>query len=85
MPDHYVRVLYVCRNGYEWDLIATVTQQVHPALQASPPAGVAGQGGLPVGACPPPSHEVLRERVTVELHSNRYPEHIRRRAILLRE
>lgn len=85
MPDHYVRVLYVCRNGYEWNLIATVKQQVHPDLRSSPPTGVAGQTGFPAGACPPPSHEVLTERVTAELHSNRYPEHIRRGVVLLRE
>lgn len=84
MPDHYVRVLFICRNGYEWNLIATVNQQVHPSLRSSPPTGVASQAGLPAGACPPPSHEVLTARVTAELHSNRYPEHIRQGAVLLR-
>lgn len=85
MPDHHVRVLYVCRNGYEWNLIAAVQQQVHTNLRSPAPTGVAGQDGLPAGACPPPSHEFLTDRVTAELHSNRNPEHIRRGAALLRE
>ncbi|WP_455131968.1 hypothetical protein [Microbacterium aurum] len=85
MPDHYVQVRYQCRSGYEWNLIATLKQQVHPALRATPPSGVAGSRGLPAGACPPPSAEELAARVTAELHSNRHPDHIKRGFVLLQD
>lgn len=85
MSAHYATVKYRCRSGFEWDLIATVDQQVHPALRADPPRGVAGSGGLPEGACQPPSSTYLTERATAELHSNRHPDHIRRGSILIEE
>lgn len=85
MTDHYVRVTYQCRNGYRWDLVATVRQQVHPNLRADPPSGVAGTGGLPAGSCTPPSFQELAERVTAELHSSRHRGHIERGAVLLLE
>lgn len=50
---------YRCRSGYEWDLIAMVDQQVHPALRANPPRGVAGSGDLPEGGCRPPTSDEL--------------------------
>lgn len=85
MPEHYVKVTYECRSGYKWDLIAAVKQQVHPRLQAPPPTGVAGGGGMPAGACAPPSADALTRLVTAELHSNRHPDHIRRGSVLIRE
>ncbi|CAI9394000.1 hypothetical protein [Microbacterium sp. T2.11-28] len=85
MPEHYVKVTYECRNGFTWDLIATVTQQVHVRLRAAPPTGVAGAAGRPAGACDPPSAVRLTELVTAELHSSRHPEHIRRGSVLIRE
>lgn len=83
--QHFVKVTYECRNGYRWDLIATVRQQVHPRLQAVPPTSVAGSNGLPAGACPPPAADVLTKMVTAELHSNRHPDHIQRGSVLIRE
>jgi len=86
MPtEHYVKVTYECRNGYTWDLIATVRQQVHPRLQAPQPNGVAGSSGIPPGACAPPPADVLSRLVTAELHSNRHPDHIKRGSVLVRE
>ena len=83
--QHYVKVTYECRNGYRWDLIATVRQQVHPRLQAVRPTEVAGSEGLPAGACAPPTAEELTGRVTAELHSNRHPDHIKRGSVLITE
>lgn len=85
MTDHYVHVTYQCRNGYKWDLVATVRQQVHPNLRADRPSGVAGTGALPSGACTPPSFEELADRVTAELHSSRHRDHIDRGSVLLLE
>ncbi len=85
--DHYVLVKYQCRNGYEWDLIATVREQVDRAILANPPSAVAGGGttGLPAGACAPLTAVELSERTTAELHSSRHREHVLRGFVLLHE
>jgi hypothetical protein len=85
MQQHFARVTYRCRNGYEWDLVATLKEQVHPSLRTEQPTGVAGSSGLPAGACSPPSGEKLTQLATQELRSSRHRDHVLRGSILIIE